>query len=382
MNSPDEQTNGLDGEILVQFKNVSKTYDGDELAVRNLDLDIRKGEFLTLLGPSGSGKTTTLMMLAGFEHPSAGSIWLGGQRIDTLPPHRRGIGVVFQQYALFPHMTVAENVGYPLVCRKVPKEEIRKRVQSALELVQLSEFAARKPAQLSGGQQQRVALSRALVFEPSIVLMDEPLGALDRKLRETLQIEIRRIHQELKVTIVYVTHDQNEALTMSDRIAVYRHGEIVQIDEPGEIYSNPRDPYVATFVGESNLFAGVIKERIDDRTARIVLDTGVQSEVLATVNTQLVQGARVCASLRPENVHACTSIEELPETHAQGANSLQGTITDIMFLGEQYRVSLNLDGGQAFIIKLPVAQASSLRFGQRIVIYWDQADLKILEAES
>ncbi|MGS1118081.1 ABC transporter ATP-binding protein [Castellaniella sp. UC4442_H9] len=374
-----EHSTGVAQDIVVQFKNVSKTYDGEELAVRNLDLDIRKGEFLTLLGPSGSGKTTTLMMLAGFETPSDGSIWLLGNRIDTLPPHRRGIGVVFQQYALFPHMTVAENIAYPLLCRKVPKREMQEKVQAALELVQLSGFANRKPYQLSGGQQQRVALSRALVFEPSIVLMDEPLGALDRKLRETLQIEIRRIHQELKVTIVYVTHDQNEALTMSDRIAVYRNGEISQIDTPGEVYGNPGDSYVATFVGESNLLPGTVEEITPGGHAVVALDVGIVAESAATNGDTSRKGLRVEASIRPENVKACRSLDQLPQTHPAGLNYLEGTISDIMFLGEQYRLSVALRNGQAFIAKLPISEGSGFIVGQSIVLYWDKSSLKILK---
>ncbi|MER1966847.1 ABC transporter ATP-binding protein [Castellaniella sp. GW247-6E4] len=370
----------MEKDILVQFKNVSKTYDGDGLAVRNLDLDIRKGEFLTLLGPSGSGKTTTLMMLAGFETPSDGSIWLSGKRIDTLPPHRRGIGVVFQQYALFPHMTVAENIAYPLLCRKMPKHEIREKVRGALELVQLADFANRKPNQLSGGQQQRVALSRALVFEPSIVLMDEPLGALDRKLRETLQIEIRRIHRELKVTIVYVTHDQNEALTMSDRIAVYRNGEISQIDTPDAIYGNPRDAYVATFVGESNLLPGMIEGVGDGGALRVALDAGTGAEALAADGAALEKGMRIVASVRPENAKACASLDDLPSTHPIGFGCLEGVVADLMFLGEQYRMSVSLSNGQIFIVKLSIGESSRFVIGQSIVVYWDKTDLKVLEA--
>ncbi|MGN6307519.1 MAG: ABC transporter ATP-binding protein [Mesorhizobium sp.] len=367
-------------DILVQFKNVSKTYDGHELVVRNLDLDIRQGEFLTLLGPSGSGKTTTLMMLAGFETPNEGSIWLAGNRIDTLPSHRRGIGVVFQQYALFPHMTVAENIAYPLLCRKVPKPEIRERVKSALELVQLADFGGRKPNQLSGGQQQRVALSRALVFEPSIVLMDEPLGALDRKLRETLQTEIRRIHQELKVTIVYVTHDQNEALTMSDRIAVYRKGEIIQIDTPDEIYRNPRDSYVATFVGESNLLQGVVEEIGDANSVRIALDSGASVGATAADGSALAKGKRIIASVRPESVGACTSLDNLSEFHRSARSYLEGVVTDIVFLGEQYRLNVSLKNGQAFIVKSSLNEGSKFAIGQSVLVYWDNPELKILEA--
>src|SRR5574343_936781 len=225
---------------LVRFAGVQKTYDGLSLVVRSLDLDIQRGEFLSLLGPSGSGKTTTLMMLAGFESPTAGEILLDGAPITRTPPHKRNFGMVFQNYALFPHMSVADNVAYPLTVRKVPKAEIATRVAKALDMVQLGGRGERFPGQLSGGQQQRVALARALVFEPQLVLMDEPLGALDKQLREHMQMEIKHIHQRLGVTVVYVTHDQGEALTMSDRVAVFHQGEIQQIAPPRELYETPQ----------------------------------------------------------------------------------------------------------------------------------------------
>src|SRR5574343_905767 len=225
---------------LVRFAGVQKTYDGLSLVVRSLDLDIQRGEFLSLLGPSGSGKTTTLMMLAGFESPTSGEILLDGHPITKTPPHKRNFGMVFQNYALFPHMSVADNVAYPLTVRKVPKAEIATRVAKALDMVQLGGKGERFPGQLSGGQQQRVALARALVFEPQLVLMDEPLGALDKQLREHMQMEIKHIHQRLGVTVVYVTHDQGEALTMSDRVAVFHQGEIQQIAPPRELYETPQ----------------------------------------------------------------------------------------------------------------------------------------------
>src|SRR5690606_37173364 len=223
---------------LVRFKNVRKSYDGKNQVVRHLNLDIRQGEFLTLLGPSGSGKTTTLMMLAGFESPSSGTIELAGEQIDNLPPHKRNIGMVFQNYALFPHMTVAENVAFPLKVRKFDAGEQQQNDKTALAMVQLAGMEKRYPSQLSGGQQQRVALARALVFEPELVLMDEPLGALDKQLREHMQLEIKRLHAELGVTVVYVTHDQGEALTMSDRVAVFHDGMVQQIGSPQDIYES------------------------------------------------------------------------------------------------------------------------------------------------
>src|SRR4051794_16533896 len=226
---------------------------GDFVAVDEISLEIAGGEFLTLLGPSGSGKTTTLMMIAGFTEPSSGHIRLGDRPIDALPSYRRGFGMVFQNYALFPHMTAAENIGFPLKMRGVSSNDRARRVAGALEMVRLPDFGARYPNQLSGGQQQRVALARALVYNPPVLLMDEPLGALDKKLREEMQLEIKRIQKELGITAIYVTHDQEEALVMSDRIAVMNHGEIEQVDGPSRIYEHPATRFVADFIGESNI---------------------------------------------------------------------------------------------------------------------------------
>ena len=236
----------------IHLNDVSKSY-GPMRVVEGLNLEVAKGEFLSLLGPSGSGKTTILMMLACFERASAGTIWLDGQKLNDLPPHKRGMGVVFQNYALFPHMTVAENVAFPLDMRGVRKAESRKAVAAALDRVRLGHLADRKPSQLSGGQQQRVALTRALVFEPKVILMDEPLGALDKQLREEMQLEIRALHRRLGLTIVFVTHDQSEALTMSDRIAIFDKGRIAQIGSPDAVYDRPENRFVAQFIGETNL---------------------------------------------------------------------------------------------------------------------------------
>src|SRR5580698_10457944 len=227
-------------------------------AVRGISLDIRSGEFLTLLGPSGSGKTTMLMMIAGFEVPTAGDIAIDGRSVVTLPPHKRNIGMVFQSYALFPHLTVADNIAFPLKQRGVDRATRARLVEESLELVQLPGYQARYPRQLSGGQQQRVALARAIVFRPRLLLMDEPLGALDKQLRESLQLEMRRLHADLGITFIYVTHDQQEALTMSDRIAVMNHGLIAQIGTPEDLYDRPCDQFVASFIGESNFFPCVV----------------------------------------------------------------------------------------------------------------------------
>src|SRR5687767_2754599 len=240
----------------VQFVAVQKTYDGESLVVKNLDLNIRAGEFVTLLGPSGSGKTTTLMMLAGFEIPTAGEIYVDEDPIASVPPYRRNIGMVFQNYALFPHMTVGENIAFPLQMRRMSRAEITRQTTAVLQLVGLPGYEGRYPRQLSGGQQQRVAVARALVFNPRVLLMDEPLGALDKQLREHLQLEIKALHDQLGVTIIYVTHDQEEALVMSDRIAVMNDGRIEQCGPPTELYDEPSTRFVATFIGESNFIDG------------------------------------------------------------------------------------------------------------------------------
>ena len=260
-------------EVTVRFNAVEKTYDGRINVVERMDLDIYQGEFLTLLGPSGSGKTTTLLMLAGFEEPTAGDIHMNGQSLRNVPPFRRNMGVVFQNYALFPHKTVFQNVAFPLVQRKISKPAIAEQVGAALRMVELEGYGDRRPNQLSGGQQQRVALARALVFEPNLLLMDEPLGALDKKLREQMQIEIKHLHEVLGTTVVYVTHDQGEALTMSDRVAVMDDGRIQQIGTPQEIYERPGNSFVANFIGENNNLDGTV-ERVDRDHCEVRLASG------------------------------------------------------------------------------------------------------------
>ncbi|MCF6320088.1 MAG: ABC transporter ATP-binding protein, partial [Proteobacteria bacterium] len=245
-----------DKDFHVRFKNVQKSYDGKILVVKDLNLDIEKGKFVTMLGPSGSGKTTCLMMLAGFESTTHGEITLNGKAINKIPPHKRGIGMVFQNYALFPHMSVAENLAFPLQVRKIGKAKIEEMVKNALDMVQMIDFIDRYPGQLSGGQKQRIALSRALVFKPELVLMDEPLGALDKQLREQMQYEIKHIHERLGVSVVYVTHDQAEALTMSDQIAVFNDGVIQQLASPVNLYEKPENAFIAQFIGENNQLKG------------------------------------------------------------------------------------------------------------------------------
>ncbi|WP_207485517.1 ABC transporter ATP-binding protein [Arenibaculum pallidiluteum] len=333
-----------EGEILVRFSGVQKTYDGDHLAVRGLDLEIRKGEFLTLLGPSGSGKTTTLMMLAGFEVPTHGEILLDGRPITDVPPHRRDIGMVFQNYALFPHMTVAENVAFPLSVRGLGKAEIRERVERALGMVQLDGFGRRRPAQLSGGQQQRVALARALVFDPRLVLMDEPLGALDKRLREHMQIEIKHIHATTGITVVYVTHDQGEALTMSDRIAVFNDGAIQQIDRPEALYERPATSFVANFLGENNMLHGMV-EAVEGRFCTVRLDGGQRVRALAV---RAETCARTSLSLRPERAL-------LGDGMQTGTNGLMGTVSEVIYLGDHSRILVSIPGNPDFMVKLPAS---------------------------
>ncbi|HEX5325886.1 MAG TPA: ABC transporter ATP-binding protein, partial [Acetobacteraceae bacterium] len=337
-----------------------KSYDGRVLAVRDLNLGIARGEFLTLLGPSGSGKTTTLNMLAGFERPTRGRITLDGRPVDRLPPYQRNIGMVFQNYALFPHMSVAENVAFPLSVRRIGASARRERVQRALAMVRLDAFGDRRPAQLSGGQQQRVALARALVFEPSLVLMDEPLGALDRKLREHMQIELKQLHDMLGITIIYVTHDQGEALTMSDRIAVFRDGAIVQLGTPDELYNAPADAFVAGFIGENNLFDGVV-EHIDGTTCRVRLDGGLP---VAACPQRLNGPGSVRLAVRPE----CVRLGD--RTAAE--NSFNATIEGRIYLGDHQQLLTRLPNGQSLTVKTEAALSTTP--GDTVMLSWAAAD--------
>lgn len=343
----------------VTFRNVQKTYDGEHLIVSDLNLDIRRGEFLTLLGPSGSGKTTCLMMLAGFETPTAGEIRLGQQVINKVPPHKRNIGMVFQNYALFPHMTVAENLRFPLAIRKLPAAEIDAKVKQALGMVRLEKFASRYPQQLSGGQQQRIALARALVFDPELVLMDEPLGALDKQLREHMQLEIKHIHENLGVTVVFVTHDQGEALTMSDRIAVFDKGIIQQIDSAETLYEEPANSFVASFIGENNALHGTV-ESISGERCQVRLDCGAQLQ--ARTGNVSGHGARTMLSVRPERAF-------LVNEQSPAANRFSAQVKEIIYLGDHVRVRLDLAGQHDFTVKTPISQLDQeLRAGGMVQV--------------
>jgi putative spermidine/putrescine transport system ATP-binding protein len=317
---------------LVRFSGIQKTYDGEHLVVKNLDLDIRKGEFVTLLGPSGSGKTTTLMMLAGFEVPTHGEIYLADRPIKNVPPHKRDIGMVFQNYALFPHLTIAENIAFPLSVRNTNKAEAQERVRAALRMIKMENLAQRRPGQLSGGQQQRVALARALVFNPQLVLMDEPLGALDKRLREQMQLEIKQLHETMGITVVYVTHDQSEALALSHEIAVMNQGRIQQIARPRDNYENPANQFVADFVGNTNFLDGVVART--EAGERYVIRTDI-GEITVKAPRPMNADDRIAISIRPEDVG-------LLESCPPGENVWRATVEQKVFLGESidFRVTI------------------------------------------
>jgi putative spermidine/putrescine transport system ATP-binding protein len=358
-------------DVMVRFAEVQKSYDGEILVVKNLNLDIERGEFLTMLGPSGSGKTTCLMMLAGFEPATHGEIYLDQQPINNVPPHKRGIGMVFQNYALFPHMTVAENLAFPLQVRKMAKDEVEKRTNHALDMVQLGEFGHRRPGQLSGGQQQRVAVARALVFDPKLVLMDEPLGALDKQLREQMQYEIKHIHESLGVTVVYVTHDQSEALTMSNRIAVFNEGIIQQLAPPDDLYERPDNAFVAQFIGENNQLNGTVRD-IDGNACRIELDDG--NDVMALKVNVGVVGERATLSLRPERI-------EVNPPEGKFPNVFDGKVEELIYLGDHIRTRASVCGHDDFIVKVPNASDhASLNEGETVKFGWTVEDCRALDA--
>ena len=354
----------------VEFEHVSKSYDGRTLVVRDLNLSVAEGEFLTLLGPSGSGKTTCLMMLAGFEAPTSGAIRIDGRSVHDLPPRKRGIGVVFQNYALFPHMTVGGNLAFPLEVRGLDPEQVRERVRRALELVRLEGMEDRRPGKLSGGQQQRVAIGRALVFEPRLVLMDEPLGALDRRLREEMQYEVRRIQRSLGVTVVYVTHDQQEAMAMSDRVAVFQQGRIEQVAPPEVLYEEPERQFVAQFIGDNNLLYGNVVAADGDFCK---VDTGGGIVRAFRIAPSRV-GDTVALAIRPERV----SLAPKPGVYH---NEFDARIDDIMFLGDHLRLRLTVCGHSDFIAKIPnIVGHGAVLEGDQVRLGWALTDCRALEA--
>lgn len=360
-------------DILVSFARVKKSFDGENLVVKNLNLDIKTGEFVTLLGPSGSGKTTCLMMLAGFESVTSGEIKIDDQSIQDIPPNKRNIGMVFQDYALFPHMTVSENLSFPLEIRKLSKKEIKQKVGDALQMVSLAEYEGRKIGQLSGGQKQRIAVARALIFRPKIILMDEPLGALDKNLREEMQFELMHLHDSLGITFIYVTHDQSEAITMSDRIAVFDDGEIQQYDTPTNVWEKPQNSFVAFFIGENNSLPGKVK-KIDKNIGSIALETG---EVIQAQAVNVAKSGESCSvAIRPERILIGDEA-----TKAKGPNysHIKGKILEIIYMGDHTRIRMLVAASQSFIIKLANSKKhGSYKLGENIPLAWKNEDGRAL----
>jgi putative spermidine/putrescine transport system ATP-binding protein len=349
----------------LSIRNVVKTYNGSRV-VDDISIDIGRSEFVTLLGGSGSGKTTTLMMIAGFTLPEAGSIYLDGEDITFLPPSQRNLGVVFQNYSLFPHMSVFENVAYPLRIRRIGSAEVAERVGAALDLVQLTGYGERLPSQLSGGQQQRVAFARASVFEPRLLLMDEPLGALDKKLRDHLQLEILRLQKKLKVAVVYVTHDQNEALTMSDRIAIVHRGRLEQVGAPRELYHRPNNRFVADFVGEASFVEGIVCDVNSSTAAALQVAEGFVAAFVPT--TPVTQGQIASLMVRPEVVRPAS---DRPDAE----NRVTGVIEDVIYIGEYTRYKLSLPGGQTLLMK-QASNHGTIQFevGEAVPVAWNVND--------
>jgi spermidine/putrescine transport system ATP-binding protein len=366
----------------VRLEAVSKRF-GDHTAVETLSLAIAAGEFFSLLGPSGCGKTTTLRIVAGFEAPSAGRVFLHGVDITERPAHLRQIGMVFQHYALFPHLSVFENVAFPLRLRRTKEEEIRQRVSRALETVRLPGLAARMPAQLSGGQQQRVALARALVFQPGVVLLDEPLGALDLKLRKAMQLELKTLQRETGLTFVYVTHDQEEALTMSDRIAVMDRGQVLQVDDPRAIYQRPASRFVADFIGVSNFLPGRVKE-VGAAAATIELDGGAL--VRAERRADIAPGQAVTAAVRPERIRLDPWSADVAGGSGEGWNVLPGVVRELVYTGSDTQYLVELGGGGAITVMVrvpndaPEERRPRVQRGDRVSLRWEMSGTTILVA--
>ncbi|MBH3473743.1 ABC transporter ATP-binding protein [Pseudomonas putida] len=353
------------GKTLVSLRGLNKHY-GDFTAVDNLDLEIQDGEFLTFLGSSGSGKSTTLSMLAGFETPSSGEILVDGQSLVNVPPHKRDIGMVFQRYSLFPHLNVRDNIAFPLAIRKLSTSETQKRVDAMLKLVQLEQFAHRKPSQMSGGQQQRVAIARALVYEPRILLMDEPLGALDKKLREDLQDELRQLHRRLGITIVYVTHDQEEAMRLSQRIAIFSHGKIVGLGTGYDLYQNPPNAFVASFLGNSNFL------RIKASSNGAGSFEGQPVAIRLTPGLAAAQDALIM--VRPEKALALTVEQAAREPLLAGWNEVSAKVGEVLFLGESQTCHVVTAGGTELTVKALSAAGMPMQPGDSVKVRWAVAD--------
>jgi putative spermidine/putrescine transport system ATP-binding protein len=359
----------------MSIKEVTKFYKNHFKAVDQVSLDINKGEFLTILGPSGSGKTSLLKLIAGFEPLSEGSIMLDGEDISKKEPYLRNIGMLFQNYALFPHMTVFENIAYPLKLRKLNKVDVKAKVSEILNLVQLTEFADRYPKQLSGGQQQRVALARAIVFNPPLLLLDEPLGALDKKLRQNMQIEIKRIQEAVGITTISVTHDQEEALTMSDRICVMNQGRIMQVDTPEGLYRRPKNEFVAEFIGEINLLEGVVTE-IKNHQAKVKL----KNELFSTVDVredleQSLDHNYVKLAVRPEEVRIS------PEKGTFDTEFIV-KVKELIYVGEAVKVTASSPFDKDVSVKIPSFQKSNIRIGSQLRVGWNHSSATVVLDES
>jgi spermidine/putrescine transport system ATP-binding protein len=372
-------------EVDIRLDRVTKAF-GDTIAVDDLSLDIEEGEFFSMLGPSGCGKTTTLRMIGGFDDPTRGTIYLGGRDVTDLPPYRRDVNTVFQSYALFPHFNVFENVAFGLRRRKVDRSEIERRVRESLELVDLVGFDRRKPGQMSGGQQQRVALARALVNRPKVLLLDEPLGALDLKLRKQMQLELKRIQEDVGITFIYVTHDQEEAMTMSNRLAVMRHGKAEQIGPPEDVYENPQTEFVASFLGASNLLDGELKEQRNGTST--VLLTGGDAVNLPTERAPFGSGASVKVGVRPEKI---TIEPENDGTSAPGLNTVSGLLRMSTYIGVSHQYKVEGPGGASLTVWVQNLGARPAPHpGERVRLSWEpehtfavlpQEDLELEEGE-
>jgi putative spermidine/putrescine transport system ATP-binding protein len=355
----------------VRVDNLVKLY-GSVPAVDGVSAVVGPGEFFTILGPSGSGKTTMMMMIAGFVYPTSGTISIGAQNVADLPPQNRGLGMVFQNYAVFPNLTVYENVAFPLRVRKKPKAEIKSEVDAMLDLVKIKELSGRMPRELSGGQQQRVALARALVFRPSVLLMDEPLGALDKKLRDHMQAEIRRIHRSLGVTVIYVTHDQDEALTMSDRVAIMNHGRIEQVGSPSELYDRPNTRFVADFLGDTNFIPGTLIEAGNGEGRVRTQDGRDISGALASDSLQV--NSDVVVGVRPEKFRITDAVD-------RSLNSCTGVVDNIVYSGASTTYEIKVVGGSDLIVTSPNRNdIVPQKVGQSITVVWDRIETRIFAA--
>ncbi|HEY0918594.1 ABC transporter ATP-binding protein [Devosia sp.] len=359
----------IDNRDFVRFENVEKSYDGVTQVVKGVSFGVAKGEFLTMLGPSGSGKTTCLQMIAGFQSITSGEIFVGDRPVSRIPPHKRGIGVVFQSYALFPHMTVGQNIAYPLEVRGVSRSERVERVQKILGMMRLDGFIDRRPAELSGGQRQRVAVARALVFNPELVLMDEPLGALDKQLREAMQYEIKRIHEQFGITTIYVTHDQTEALVMSDRVAVFNDGVIQQLAPPDAIYEQPANAFVASFIGDNNLIPGRVVRAGNG-------SVGVEVEGWGTIDAvaggTAATGDRVTLSIRPERVVVAAD-------RVESGQCWPARVAEVTYVGDHFRIVLAIAGDRSIVAKVGHLDSGRLQKGQSVTFGFAERHCRCLD---